>query len=272
MAGEAREDRLVRTQTTRRAMMASNIKAIGAIAAAAAVASLANTQPALARTCFLRGTKIRTVRGERAVQDLAVGDLLPTEFGGARPIKWITRYRHVREDVSKPWKKAARPVRIAASALAQDVPHTDLYLTPGHALFIDGLLVPAGSLINGTSIELYPAEEYDELEFFQVKLEAHDVIYAQGAACETLLSVDKTDDAFGEYSRTYGNPATPERHCAPIVCNGARNEIKSRLRSTMSPWLGPQKIDMIRDRLEERAMAFEHFNQMRPDAGAQLRA
>ena len=32
--------------------------------------------------CFLKGTKIQTVEGERKVEDLAIGDLLPTMFGG----------------------------------------------------------------------------------------------------------------------------------------------------------------------------------------------
>src|SRR5215831_2005993 len=112
----------LRQRTTRRAMMATNIKAIGAVAAAAIVASLANTTPAMARTCFLRGTKIRTALGERPVEELAVGDYLPTVFGGVRRIQWITRSRQIRGDDGKPWKKHAQAVRIATSALAPNVP------------------------------------------------------------------------------------------------------------------------------------------------------
>ena len=44
-------------------------------------------------TCFLKGTKIQTIAGERKVEDLAIGDLLPTVFGGERPIQWIGHYR-----------------------------------------------------------------------------------------------------------------------------------------------------------------------------------
>ena len=42
--------------------------------------------------CFLKGTRIQTAEGERKIEDLAVGDLLPTMFGGLRPVQWIGRY------------------------------------------------------------------------------------------------------------------------------------------------------------------------------------
>ncbi len=241
---------------TRRGMLVSNIKSIAAVAAGAVVACVTKTTPARAVVwCFLKGTKIQTVEGECRVEDLAVGDLLPTTFGGVRAVQWVARYRHKKVDPSKPWKKYARPVRIMRSALAPDVPHADLYVTQGHALFVDGVLVTAGSLINGTTIALYDADEYAELEYFQVKLETHDVIYAEGAPCETLLRVDETAINFAEYRDKYGTPESQDLHCAPIFGNGARSEIKWRAHSAMSRWLGPHKVDIIRERLEERATA-----------------
>ena len=77
--------------------------------------------------------------------------------------------------------KDALPVRIARSALAPEFPHADLYITAFHSVLIEGVLVPAETLINGTTITRYEAREYDELEFFNIKLESHDVIYAEGA-------------------------------------------------------------------------------------------
>jgi hypothetical protein len=146
-----------------------------------------------------------------------------------------------------------RPVCVARSALAPGVPHADLYLTRRHALFIDGVLVPVGCLINGTTITLFDAEEFDELEFFHIKLAHHGVIYAEGAPCETLLQAPDTAAGFVHGVRGHGTTASDERRCAPIVCNGARKEMKSRARSLVSRWLGPQEIDLIRARLEERA-------------------
>lgn len=224
-----------------------NVMAMATIAGAAVLASAPN--------CFLKGTKIRTALGERKVEELAIGDLLPTILGGMRPIQWIGRYRYQKSDPRKPWARNVRPVRIARSALAPNVPHSDLFLTKAHAIYVDGALVTVGSLINGTTISLHAAEEFDELEFFHVKLETHDVIYAEGAPCETLLTVNENASNFADYYRMYGSPKSEEYPCAPpLSYNGGRSELKSRLRSAISPWLDRrQRIDIIRDRIEERA-------------------
>jgi hypothetical protein len=150
--------------------------------------------------------------------------------------------------------KAVQPVRVARSALALDVPHTDLYLSEWHALFVDGVLIPVGSLINGSTIKRDDARELAELEFFNIKLESHDVIYAEGAPVETLREVDECAVNFAEYLRKYGAPRYEVR-CAPIAPYGGRGELRSRLRSAISPWLDRREpIDVIRDRLEERAV------------------
>jgi hypothetical protein len=243
-------------QRTRR-----NIMKIGVILAASAVAansahalppSSACAVPGLCK-CFLKGTKIQTVEGDRKVEDLAIGDLLPTMFGGLRPVQWIGRYPIKKSDPCKPWVKDALPVRIARSALAPDVPHADLYVTASHSLLIDGALVPAEALINGTTITRYEAHEYDEMEFFHIKLESHDVVYAEGAPAETLADVDERAVNFAEYFRRYGTPTTEEARCAPLVHIGGRRELKSRFRSALSPWIDLRnQADVVRDHLEER--------------------
>src|ERR1043165_6028173 len=145
-------------QTSRRHLMK-----VGAIAASAIVASLATTKLAAAggnnnggnnnggnnggsnnnngqTSCFLKGTTIRTADGERKIEDLVVGDLLPTVFGGTRPIQWIGRYPFRRGNPAKPWVRDVLPVRVVRSAVAPDIPKADLYVTQAHALLIDGVL------------------------------------------------------------------------------------------------------------------------------------
>jgi hypothetical protein len=252
-----------------------NLIKLGAIAAPAIIAGLSQTKPAAANcgnngkdtgnnngngnscNCFLRGTTIRTVDGNRKIEDLAAGDLLPTVFRGICSVQSIRSYTVKRSDQTKAWTKDVLPVRIARSALGPGVPHADLCVTKAHALLIDGVLVPAGDLVNGTTITLYDARELDELEFFHIKLERHNVIYAEGAPCETVLHGVESAVNFPEYLRRYGHAKVQETPCAPLLSfNGGRNELKSRFRSAISPWIDRrQKLDVIRDELEERGIA-----------------
>ena len=205
--------------------------------------------------CFLKGTKIRTAGGECEIEDLAIGDMLPTVSGSLRPVQWIGRYSLKKSDPSKAWVKDALPVRIARSALAPNVPHADLYVTAAHSLLIDGVLVPAELLINGATITRYEPEG-DELELFHIKLESHDVIYAEGVPAETLLHVDESFVNFADYLRRHGTPAREAARCAPIVPVGGRDELKSRFRSALSPWIDfRNQADVVRDRLEECGIA-----------------
>jgi len=252
-------------QRTRRNMIKMTIKMgaiLGSVGAAAVLTKVNPSRAACAsavgcKQCLLRGTNIQTASSECKIEDLAVGDLLPTVFGGVRPIQWIGRYSVKKSDPSRPWVKEALPVRVARSALAPDVPHADLYVTGGHALLIDDLLIPAGILINGTTIRRHEAPEDNELEFFHIKLESHDAIYAEGAPVETLLSVDESAVNFAEYFRKYGVSEVEETRCASFAFyGGGRDELKSRFRSTISPWFDRREpIDMIRDRLDERGIA-----------------
>jgi hypothetical protein len=178
--------------------------------------------------CFLKGTNIRTAEGDRRVEDLSLGDLLPTVFGGMCPIQWIGRYLLKKSDPTKAWVKKVLPVRVARSALGLDAPGADLYVTREHELLIDGVLVTAGSLINGTTITVYDPRELDELEFFHIKLERHNAIYAEGAPCGTMINVEESAVNFAEYLRHYGHPTIQEAPCAPLLsCTGGRREIRS---------------------------------------------
>jgi len=253
-----------------------NLVKMGVIGVSAAFASLTTTRPSAGQTnpnpgqgpgqnpgqkgqnqCFLKGTTIRTAAGDRKIEDLAMGDLLPTVFGGICPIQWIGRYSLKKSDPTNAWVKKVLPVRISRSALGLDVPCAELYVTKEHELLIDGVLVTAGSLINGTTITVYNPRELDELEFFHIKLERHNGIYAEGTPCGTMRNVEESAVNFDEYVRLYEPLTAQEAPCAPLLsCTGARRELKSRLRSAISPWIDRrQKLDIIRDELEERGIA-----------------
>ena len=122
-----------------------------------------------------------------------------TAKGAALPIKWIGR-QHFKQDEGLSWDKTILPVRISRFAFDDRTPQSDLYLSPNHALFIDGVLIPAVYLVNGSSIVQVMPEGVKEIEYFHVELETHEVIFAEGAAVETLL-VMNDHEAFASLIR-----------------------------------------------------------------------
>lgn len=183
--------------------------------------------------CFLTGTKILTSRGETAVEDLRVGDRLPTVSGQLREIKKIRSWVATREP-DRGWPTDVAPIKVCRSAIAPNFPQRDLYLSPLHALYIDRILIAAGNLVNGRSIVRCADYDADTLAYFHVELEDHQVIWAEGMPVESRF-VDSMV-AF-----------------APIWSGGRRFELASRLKSAVSPWFDKRNAyDKVRDRLEER--------------------
>ena len=152
--------------------------------------------------CFLKGTQILTVQGERPIEDLRIGDLIATVSGEPKPIKWIGRLR-VDRGSGASWNTAVAPIRIARGAFNGDLPHSDLYVSHGHRILINGLLIPAGDLVNGSSIARLTSMDVDVLEYLHIELASHEVILANGAPAETLEgNASRTDfDNFDEYRR-----------------------------------------------------------------------
>jgi autotransporter passenger strand-loop-strand repeat protein len=140
----------------------------------------------IAVACFLRGTLILTGHGQVAVEDLAIGDRVVSLAGSLRAIKWIGRRAY--DGMFAANNRAVLPIRVAAGALAPGIPARDLLLSPEHALYLDGRLVPAGELINGTTIAR--VESADRMEYFHIELDGHDVILAEGAPAETYVDCD----------------------------------------------------------------------------------
>ena len=104
------------------------------------------------------------------------------------------------------------------------------------------------------------AEALREIEYFHIKLERHSVIYAEGAACETLRAVTAVNSdtlEFEEYRRLYGD-SLPDQPAAPVLgYNGGRARLRGRIRSVVSHVIDIRsKLEIVRDDLKERARSF----------------
>ena len=169
--------------------------------------------------CYCRGTLILTDRGELPVEDLCIGDRLVTLSGAVRPLRWIGRRSYAGRFAAG--NRDILPILFRRDALADGEPRRDLMVSPLHAMYLDGVLVPASALVNGSSI--VQLEAVDQVEYFHLELETHDVILAEGAASETFVD----DDSRGmfhnaaEYRLLYPDaPRVPARFCAPRVEEG----------------------------------------------------
>jgi Hint domain len=153
--------------------------------------------------CFLAGTAIDTPSGGVAVEDLKRGDLVLTSDGRSIPIRWIGR-----QTVSRRFADPLRvlPIRVKAGALGENVPSRDLLVSPDHALFVDGLLIHAAALVNGTSIV---REDKVPVTFmyYHVEVDDHSLILAENTPAETFIdNVDRMHfDNWDEHEALYAD-------------------------------------------------------------------
>ena len=162
--------------------------------------------------CFVRGTLIETPNGPQFIETLKVGDLVNTADSGPQPIVWaggrsVAAHDHL------------APVRFEAGALGNYRP---LMVSPQHRMLINSweaelhfgqqeVLVPAKSLINGTTIRAVPMAS---VSYHHLLFEQHEVIISEGIYTESfhpgraLLTHDR--DMYDEMVEIFPELAKPD--------------------------------------------------------------
>jgi len=182
--------------------------------------------------CFFPGARIATPGGPRPVERLVAGDLVLTRDGDAAPVLWMGR-----QTISTRFGNPLHilPIRIRAGALASNLPERDLLVSPDHALFIDGVLIHAGALVNGASV----AREANTPEIFtywHIETAEHTLVLAEGIPTETF--VDRVDrlafDNWHEHDKSAPPPPVAEmpwpraaRHAPAAI----RQKLEARARA-----------------------------------------
>ena len=171
--------------------------------------------------CFHAGTRIRAERGEVAVEDLHVGERVALARGGWAAVRWLG---HRALDCTRhPKPEDVWPVRVAAGAFGAGQPARDLYLSPDHAVFVDGGLIPVRYLLNGATIAQLPSAR---ATYWHVELDSHDVLIAEGLACESYLDTgNRAAFANGgtcvQIHPDFALSVWERAACAPLVRDGA---------------------------------------------------
>jgi hypothetical protein len=163
--------------------------------------------------CFMPGTNIAVPDGEAKVETLRPGDLVMTSAGEAKTVRWIGRQTVSRASADP---LLVLPIRIKAGALGDNVPCRDLLISPDHAILVDGVLVQAGALVNGSSI-IRETDVPQAYTYYHVELDDHSLVLAENVAAETFIdNVDRLAfDNWAEHESLYPDGKSIEEMLYP---------------------------------------------------------
>ncbi|WP_312527073.1 Hint domain-containing protein [Paracoccus sp. (in: a-proteobacteria)] len=145
--------------------------------------------------CFVTGTLIETSSGAVPVEAIAVGQHVWTKDRGLQEVRWIGR-RHISTQ-SLAACPDLLPIRIQAGALGNNTPTSDLLVSPQHRILVrsqiaqklfatDEVLVAAKQLLQVQGIDI--AKDLNEVEYFHILFENHEVVLSNGAETESLYT------------------------------------------------------------------------------------
>lgn len=158
--------------------------------------------------CFARGTLIETARGPCPIEQLRIGDLIDTADHGLQPLRWVGG-RHVL-GVGR-----FAPVRIAAGHFGAE---RDLIVSQQHRVLVNSpaaelhfgdseVFVPALHLADGDAVRVLSRVP---VEYFHLLLDRHEVIFANGAASESLHVNRAVSGVFADMVRFFPDLAALE--------------------------------------------------------------
>jgi len=170
--------------------------------------------------CFCAGAAIRVPGGYRRVEELGPGDLVCTEDAGVQVVKWAgCRTVRAQDDLA--------PVCIQKGTLGAQ---KDVWVSPQHRICltswqaqlfygVDEILVPAKSLVNGTTIRQVPRRS---VTYVHIMFDQHQLINSDGVISESFFPGAQALDTLGletlnellkifpelcEYPQNYGTTA-----------------------------------------------------------------
>jgi Hint domain len=169
--------------------------------------------------CLLLGTRITTSDGSACVEDLSLGAMVLTASGESRPVRWLghreldcNRYRN---------PAVVWPICVKAGAFAENQPSRDLWVSPAHAILVEGVLIPAEKLVNGATIVQVPR---GHVEYWHVELDSHDILLTEGLPTESYVDCGNRTAFVNGGAYLEAHPDFKPKHwtdtCVPLVLEG----------------------------------------------------
>jgi hypothetical protein len=156
---------------------------------------------------------------------LRIGDRVVT-LRGRRLARIVWLGHRTLDCLCHPRPDEVRPICIKAGAIADGMPHRDLWLSPEHAVLLrtaaGTVLVPVRHLLNGATIAQVRSTS---VTYWHVELASHDAIVANGLPAETYLDTgNRADFANGGPAitahPTFADAVWNAAACAPQLRRG----------------------------------------------------
>ncbi|MDR7123856.1 Hint domain-containing protein [Pseudotabrizicola sp. 4114] len=144
--------------------------------------------------CFAAGSLIEVAgHAQVAVESLSAGDWVQTADHGLMQIRWVGSMTLDRQALAA--HPHLRPIRISKDALGPGSPAQDLYLSPQHRVLVKSrialrmfgaaeVLVAVRHLVGSGGIDV--VQDTCRVVYHHVLLDRHEILFANGAACESL--------------------------------------------------------------------------------------
>jgi hypothetical protein len=179
-------------------------------------------------SCFVAGTRIETLDGLTAVEQMHAGDLVPAQFSGNARVVWVGHRRIDCRRHTQP--ESVWPVRISAGAFGDSLPSRDLWLSPDHAVYMNDVLIPVKFLINEVTIAQVPV---DDVTYYHIELDHHDILLAEGLPAESYLDTGDRSNFTNGGGAVAEGPEFSARMweamaCAPLILAGSKLDAARR--------------------------------------------
>ena len=205
------------------------------------------TQTNTGVVCYGAKTRIETIDGLVEIDRLQPGDLVKTGGNGHHPIRWI-RGRTIFHAELQAHPNLV-PVRIKAGAMGKGLPKRDLIISQHHRMIVSSdlssaetgskeIFIAAKDLIGVPGIEI--AIDLTEITYWHFICDQHQVVFAEGAASESLYTGPEALKMLGAEARAEIYQIFPELRDAP-------------------PHYAPKPARPILTQAESKSLIFQHY-------------
>ena len=145
-------------------------------------------------TCLTEGTLIETDLGQVPVEQLCDGALVRTFDGTLKPLRRVFKRRVCGKSLRH--NQTLYPIRITAGSIAPGLPQQDLVVSRHHRMVVASqiaqrMFYTPQVLVSALRLTVLPGVFHDrtlrEVTYFHLLFDAHEVIFANGVATESLF-------------------------------------------------------------------------------------